>query len=329
MKAAKAKPLHAVASRIPTTTSRSKGVPRADERSSSARPGRGRSPAVLRETPVWETAAVIVGPFGTSQGFTALPGVVPPVLPAAGSMPQRQLSASSSLRSSLRQSGSIRLKVSLDAPVWGPFGSESAAGRHIMPRPEDTGVEPAPQASVGSLVRQGSDVGALAARGSSAPASVDQQRSFQRRVSMLVRDSGVAGGGQPVVARRGSDKARQQGPVWFRRGVPGGAAAVAGHSMHDGTGSPRSMQEEAGVVGGGRVSNDVHGNAGAIGGQTAGHGAAVHGCNAWDVGDMDRRLEAGGGGRETVARPRFTARRRRDRSPQAARVQFGEATTVL
>ena len=163
----------------------------------AARASATLAPLALRETPVWETPAVIVGPFGTSQGFTALPAAVPPALPAAGSLPQRLLSATSSLRGSLRQSGSIRLSVR--GPV--PWGVDRAGSLEAKHRPGMPGALEAP----GSGGETGGLAGGAVGRSTSA-----------RRCSMTLPSPRSFGRGSFERARA---EPVQPGPVQFSSGA--------------------------------------------------------------------------------------------------------------
>lgn len=172
-------------------------------------------PLALRETPVWETPAVIVGPFGTSQGFTALPAAVPPALPAAGSLPQRLLSATSSLRGSLRQSGSIRLSVQGPVP-WGVDRAEILEGKRRPAMP-----------------------GAL-----EAPGSRGDTGGQARRCSMTIPSPGSVGRGSFERARA---EPVQAGPVQFSSGAMwrGAVAGAVPAQLDAGPG----VEREAGAGG--------------------------------------------------------------------------------
>lgn len=190
----------------------------------------------LRDTPVWETPAVIVGPFGTSLGFKALPAAVTPALPASGSLPQGLLSATSSLHGSLRHSGSIQLKERKPAALapGGPAGAlemldvRPGSGVQTGGHPGAGGGGPGANDGGGGVARVVGGGGGARGRGA-------------RRGSMAI--NGAPGDGV-VPLPRTSSGAEQAGPVRFSSGIPQGAAGADAVRM--GAGNVGNVQGSTG-----------------------------------------------------------------------------------
>lgn len=222
----------------------------------------------LRDTPVWETPAVIVGPFGTSLGFKALPTAVPPVLPASGSLSQGLLTASSSLRGSLRQSGSIRLKER--DPVAFASGGPGAALATLDVQPGSDVRNGAYPRAVGGGLRGDAGGGDVAGAGGGGAGGGAGGRGA-RRGSMVIR--GAGGSGTDLRPRTGpASTAEKAGPVQFSSGVPhGDTSALAGM----GVGGVGNVPESTGAT-------DAPG--GGVAGQGGGGGMRLVGRRAsWSM----------------------------------------------